>query len=81
MVRHEDQAVAEIGPGSVVGELAVLNPHSQTRTATVDAETDIRALVFTPDTFVTLVYVPSVAMKILAALAAKVTTFDRKAFG
>ncbi len=43
------RAVAELGPGSVIGELAVLNPGP--RTATVTASTSMRFFVFDQDAF------------------------------
>ncbi|MDZ7675701.1 MAG: cyclic nucleotide-binding domain-containing protein [Acidimicrobiales bacterium] len=82
IVRRNDRKLAEIGPGSVVGEVALLSPARRTRTATVAAATDLRALVLTPGEFSSLLReVPSITTKLLASLAARVGDLDRAAYG
>jgi len=51
-VSRDGQPIAEVGPGDVVGELALLDRHE--RSATVTATTDIAALVLDPREFATL---------------------------
>ena len=51
-VLSNDEVVASLGPGDVVGELAVLN--HQRRSADVVASTDVRLLVFDPRAFLQL---------------------------
>ena len=70
-VRSNDKKVASVGPGTCVGELALLD-HGP-RTATVIAETDVTALVIGVREFSAIVdEVPSIAHKLLRALAARI---------
>ncbi len=61
------KAIARLGPGALVGELALLDGDS--RTATVVAETDLRLLVLSRQEFSTLLgAAPSVGRKIIDQL-------------
>ena len=72
--------VATLGPGSVVGELSLLD-HGP-RTATVTADTDTTVLVIEQRYFLgVLEAVPSISRKLLAALAGRVREFDRQYYG
>lgn len=79
-VRRNGRKVATLGPGSCVGELALLD-HGP-RTATVVAGTDLRALVLGAREFAGLVDdVPSISHKLMKALAQRIRELDSKAFG
>src|SRR4051794_38435750 len=79
-VRRNGRKVATLGPGSVVGELSLLD-HGP-RTATVVADTDLRLLVIDQRHFsAVLEEVPALAHKLLAALAARVRELDRETYG
>lgn len=69
--------ITELGPGMSVGELALLD--GGTRTATVTALTDMRALVLDQRAFTSLLDdVPGLARKILAKLAGIVRELDEQ---
>lgn len=71
--------VAELGPGSAVGELALLD--GGPRTATVTALTDMKVLVIDQRAFTSLLdEVPGLARKILGRLAGMVREFDESRF-
>jgi CRP/FNR family cyclic AMP-dependent transcriptional regulator len=79
-VRRNGKKVATLGPGSVVGELSLLD-HGP-RTATVTTDTDTTVLVIDQRHFLAVLDdVPSLSHKLLAALAAKVREFDRQYYG
>ena len=79
-VKRSNKKVATLGPGSCVGELSLLD-HGP-RTATVVADTDTTLLVLGSRQFAgVLDEVPSMARKLMAALAARVRDLDAKAFG
>jgi CRP-like cAMP-binding protein len=72
--------IAELGPGRVVGELALLD-HGP-RTASVVAATPLTVLVLGPREFSGLLdEVPTLTHKILAALASRVRELDSQNFG
>jgi CRP-like cAMP-binding protein len=72
--------IAQLGPGAVVGELALLD-HGP-RTASVVAATPITVLVLGPREFSGLLdEVPTLTHKILANLATKVRELDSQHFG
>ena len=72
--------IAQLGPGAVVGELALLD-HGP-RTASVVAATPITVLVLGPREFSGLIdEVPTLTHKILAYLASKVRELDSQHFG
>jgi CRP/FNR family cyclic AMP-dependent transcriptional regulator len=65
-----------MGPGECFGEMALL--HSAPRSATVTAETDMHLAVLSSREFSTLIEdVPSVARKVLAAMAERVRDAER----
>jgi CRP-like cAMP-binding protein len=74
MVTISDRQVATLGPGSFVGELAMLD--RGTRTATVVAQTPMRLLVIGPSAFPTLLALPSVATGLSRALAGRLRDTD-----
>jgi CRP/FNR family cyclic AMP-dependent transcriptional regulator len=79
-VRRNDQKVATVGPGTCVGELALLD-HGP-RTATVVAESEITALVIGVREFASIIdEVPSISHKLLRALAARIRDLDTQIFG
>jgi CRP/FNR family cyclic AMP-dependent transcriptional regulator len=66
--------VATVGPGDVVGEMAVLD--GQPRTATVTALEPMRVLAIDPRSFRTLLGEPGIARKVLAAEVARLRVAD-----
>jgi CRP-like cAMP-binding protein len=79
-VKRGTRKVATLGAGDCVGELSLLD-HGP-RTATVVTETDVDLLVLGSRQFAgVLDEVPSLARKLMAALAARVRDLDAKAFG
>jgi CRP/FNR family transcriptional regulator, cyclic AMP receptor protein len=63
-----NEAMAVLGAGDIVGEMAVLE--HEPRTATVTAWSPVRALVFTTQEFDSVLdHVPAVAMRVMQALA------------
>jgi len=79
-VKRSNRKVASVGPGGVIGELSLLD-HGP-RTATVEAETELTVLVLGSREFAgVLEEVPSLARKMMGALAARVRELDSKAFG
>jgi CRP/FNR family cyclic AMP-dependent transcriptional regulator len=72
--------VATLGPGTCVGELALLDPGP--RTATVVAATDIDALVIGVREFSAIIdEVPPITHKLLRALAARIRALDADIYG
>ncbi|MCU1344621.1 MAG: cyclic nucleotide-binding protein [Acidimicrobiia bacterium] len=79
-VTRNGRKVAELGPGSVVGELALLDQGP--RTATVTVKSDVTALVIGQrEFFVVLEEVPALSRKLLSALASRIRDLDRQAYG
>lgn len=75
-VSRDGEVAATLGPGEVVGEVAVLDRGS--RTATVTADTPIQVLVFDPRGFASLLReVPAVARRMLAETAGRLRPSDR----
>ena len=73
----DGREIRKFGPGSFFGELALLA--GGPRSATITAETPMEFLVLDARDFTTLLYVePSVAVKILASLAARLQLADRQ---
>lgn len=80
VVKRNDRKVAELGPGSMIGELGLLDRGP--RTATVIAEGPIDVLVIGPREFSALLDdVPSINHKLLKSLAAMVRELDSKTYG
>jgi CRP/FNR family transcriptional regulator, cyclic AMP receptor protein len=79
-VRRNGRKVATLGAGDCVGELALLD-HGP-RTATVTASTDLTVLVLGVREFAGILdEVPSIAHKLMKALAGRIRELDAKAFG
>jgi len=79
-VRRNDKKIATVGAGTCVGELSLLD-HGP-RTATVVADTELSALVIGVREFSSIVdEVPSIAHKLLRALATRIRDLDTKIYG
>ncbi|MEY4339968.1 MAG: hypothetical protein RLZ14_1818 [Actinomycetota bacterium] len=79
-VKRNGKKVGSFGPGTVVGELSLLD-HGP-RTATVVCETDCTLLLLDQRHFISVLdEVPALAHKLLATLAGRIRDLDRKAFG
>ena len=79
-VTRNGRKVATLGPGSHFGELALLD--RRPRSASVISETDMDVLVMSQRQFNGLLEsVPSIARKMLTALATRLREADAKAFG
>lgn len=79
-VRRNDRKVATLGTGDCFGELALLD-HGP-RTATVTAKTDLDVLVLGAREFAGIVdEVPTIAHKLMKALAVRIRELDTKTFG
>ena len=79
-VRRNGRKVATLGPGSIVGELSLLD-HGP-RTATVTCDTDCELFVIDQRHFTAVIDdVPSIGTKVLAHLAGVVRDLDRQYFG
>ena len=79
-VKRNNKKVGSYGPGTVVGELSLLD-HGP-RTATVICETDCELLLLDQRHFVgVLDQVPSIAHRLLATLAGRIRDLDRQYFG
>ena len=78
-VRRKGRKVATLGPGKWFGELALLD--REPRSATIEAETDMELLVLEQRHFLGLLdSMPSLARKMLGALAARLREADKLAF-
>ena len=79
-VKRNGKKVATVGPGSIVGDLSLLD-HGP-RTATVTCDTDCKLLVLSQRTFLAVVDdVPALSHKLLGSLANKIRELDRQYFG
>lgn len=79
-VKRNGKKVGSYGPGTVVGELSLLD-HGP-RTATVVCETDCTLLLLDQRHFMgVLDDVPALAHKLLASLAGRIRELDRQYFG
>ena len=69
--------IAPLGPGASFGEMSLLDQGP--RTATVEAQTDMELLVLDARSFSSLLAdVPSVARKVLAAMAARLRIAEKE---
>jgi CRP-like cAMP-binding protein len=79
-VRRSGRKVATLDQGSIVGELSLLD-HGP-RTARVECETDCTLFVISQRHFLAVIdEVPSLAHKLLAALASRIRELDRAYYG
>ncbi|MGA2836959.1 MAG: cyclic nucleotide-binding domain-containing protein [Acidimicrobiales bacterium] len=79
VVSRNGKRVATLGPGDHFGELALLD--RRPRSASVVSETDLDVLVMSQRQFNSLLEsVPSIARKLLSALATRLREADAKAF-
>jgi CRP/FNR family transcriptional regulator, cyclic AMP receptor protein len=79
-VSVDDTEVATLGPGACIGEIALLD--RGLRSATVTAATPMTLLVLDPREFKGLMLkIPAIAVKVAAALAARVRELDNKLYG
>ena len=80
IVRRNNRKVAELGPGAVVGELALLS--DAPRTASVVATTDGTILEVHRRHFMALLNdSPALARRLLAQLADRLAAADKKLYG
>lgn len=80
IVRRNNRKVAELGPGAVVGELALLS--DAPRTATVVATNDGTILEVHRRHFLALIGdSPALARRLLAQLADRLAAADKKLYG
>ncbi len=79
-VKRNGRKIAELGPGSAVGELSLLDRGE--RTATVEAETELTVLVIGPREFGAVIdSVPSLTGKLLQSMATTIRDLDSKVYG
>jgi CRP/FNR family transcriptional regulator, cyclic AMP receptor protein len=79
-VKRNGKKVTTLGPGSMVGELSLLD-HGP-RTATVVTDTDSDLFVIDQRSFASVLdTVPTLAHKLLASLAGRIREFDRQYYG
>lgn len=79
-VKRNGKKVTTLGPGAVVGELALLDHGPRTATVTTDTETTV--IVIDQRHFLAVLDdVPSITHKLLATLAGRVREFDRQYYG
>lgn len=79
-VRRNGKKVATMGPGGILGELALFD-HGP-RTATVVCDTECRLLVIPQREFLaTVEAVPALNRKMLEYLAGRIRDFDRQYYG
>jgi len=76
-VSVDGTAIADVGPGDCVGEMALLARPVGVRSATVTATSDMNVLVLEARCFSALVDVPSVAKKLLGSLSVRLKNTDR----
>ena len=79
-VKRNGKKVAQLGPGTMVGELSLLD-HGP-RTATVTTDGDATVFVIDQRSFMAVLDdVPALSHKLLAALAGRIRDFDRQYYG
>ena len=79
-VKRNGRKIASLGPGAIVGELSLLD-HGP-RTARAECETDCTLFVVSQRHFLAVVdEVPTLAHKLLAALAGRIRELDRAYYG
>lgn len=79
-VKRNNRKVATLGPGSVVGEMSLLDKGP--RTATVVCDTDCTLLVIDQRRFMgVLDSIPAISHKLMASLAGRIRDLDRQYYG
>src|SRR5918994_5710976 len=79
-VKRNGRKVASLGPGSIVGEMSLLD-HGP-RTATVTCQTDCSIFVISQRHFLAVLDdVPTISHKLLASLASRIRELDRAYYG
>ena len=79
-VKRNGKKLGSYGPGTIIGELSLLD-HGP-RTATVTCDTDCDLLLLDQRHFMgVLDTVPAIAHKLLATLAGRIRDLDRQTFG
>lgn len=80
VVKRNNRKIATLGPGSVVGEMSLLDKGP--RTATVICETDCTLLVIDQRRFMGVIdTIPTISHKLMASLAGRIRDLDRKNYG
>ena len=80
VVKRNGRRVATLGPGTVVGEMSLLDKGP--RTATVICQTDCTLLVIDQRRFLgVLDSIPSISHKLMASLAGRIRDLDRRYYG
>lgn len=80
VVKRNGRKVADLGPGSMIGELGLLDKGPRTATVTADGPVDV--LVIGPREFAALLDdVPAISHKLLRSLAGRVRDLDTKTYG
>jgi CRP/FNR family transcriptional regulator, cyclic AMP receptor protein len=80
VVKRNNRKVATLGPGTVVGEMSLLDKGP--RTATVVCETDCTLLVIDQRRFLGVIdSIPAISHKLLAGLASRIRDLDRAYYG
>ena len=80
VVKRNKRFVTRVGPGDVVGEMALIDGGE--RSATVVADTDVSALVLERSDFSHLVRtIPGLGSAVMATLSARLRETDRKLYG
>jgi CRP-like cAMP-binding protein len=79
-VKRNGKKVTQLGPGSMVGELSLLDHGPRTATVTTDGDTTV--FVIDQRSFMAVLDdVPSMAHKLLSSLAGRIRDFDRQYYG
>jgi CRP/FNR family transcriptional regulator, cyclic AMP receptor protein len=79
-VKRNGKKVASLGPGSMVGELSLLDHGPRTATVTTEGDSDL--FVIDQRSFAgVLDAVPTLSHKLLASLAGRIREFDRQYYG
>jgi CRP/FNR family transcriptional regulator, cyclic AMP receptor protein len=79
-VKRNGRKVATLGPGTIVGELSLLD-HGP-RTATVTCDTDAKVFVISQRHFLAMLDdVPTIGHKLMASLASRIRELDRQYYG
>jgi CRP/FNR family transcriptional regulator, cyclic AMP receptor protein len=79
-VKRNNRKIATLGPGTVVGEMSLLDKGP--RTATVVCETNCTLLVIDQRRFLGVIdSIPAISHKLMAGLASRIRDLDRAYYG